>query len=180
MRRHARVGRSAKHFFPSLTYYDSLDRMLEHEIDAVMVATPAFQHTSDAIAALNADIHVLSEVTACWTMAEAVALYEAAHQSKAVYSFGENYCYFYHMLEMKKLYAQGVIGSLNYADCSYYAAYRGMWVPFCKHKYEWRRLDAAELLLEPRRRPAPVCHGAQAGRSLGPRISQRPAVAIDR
>ena len=129
---------AAKHFYPSLTYYDSLDKMLEHEIDAVMVATPAFKHTSDAIAALNADKHVLSEVTACWTMAEAVALYAAAKRSKAIYSFGENYCYFYHMLEMKKLYSEGLIGSLNFADCSYYAAYREMWMPFCKHKFEWR------------------------------------------
>ncbi|NTU42704.1 MAG: Gfo/Idh/MocA family oxidoreductase, partial [Nitrospirales bacterium] len=62
---------AAKHFHPSVSYYDSLDKMLEHEIDAVMVATPAFKHASDAIAALNADKHVLSEVTACWTLAEA-------------------------------------------------------------------------------------------------------------
>jgi hypothetical protein len=39
---------------------------------------------------------------------------------------------------MKKLYSEGIIGSLNYADCSYFAAYRGTWIPFCKHKFEWR------------------------------------------
>jgi hypothetical protein len=42
------------------------------------------------------------------------------------------------MLEMKKLYSEGLIGTLNFADCSYYAAYREMWIPFCKHKFEWR------------------------------------------
>jgi predicted dehydrogenase len=129
---------AAKHFHPNLVYYDALEKMLEHEIDAVFVVTPAFRHATDAIAALRAGKHVLSEVTACWTMAEAVALYEAAKESKSLYAFGENYCYFYHMLEMKKQYGQGVIGGLNYANCSYYAAYRTTWIPFCKHQFEWR------------------------------------------
>jgi predicted dehydrogenase len=51
---------AARHFFPNLSYYASLHKMLEHEIDAVLVVTPAFKRATDAIAALNAGKHVLS------------------------------------------------------------------------------------------------------------------------
>lgn len=48
-------------------------------------------HVHDAIRCLRAGKHVLSEVAACWTMAEAVALHEAAHASNHTYMPAENY-----------------------------------------------------------------------------------------
>jgi predicted dehydrogenase len=123
---------------PSLTYCDSLQDMLKQDIDAVFVATPSFQHARDSIAALNAGKHVMSEVTACWTMAEAVELYEAAKESSRVYMLSENYCYFLANQEMRRLYEAGAIGELLYSDIHYAATYTEMWAPFCKNPDEWR------------------------------------------
>ena len=80
----------------------------------------------------------LSEVTACWTMAEAVALYETAEATDRVYMFGENYCYFYFIQEMRKLYREGVIGNMLFADGQYEAVYRPIWTPYCRNYNEWR------------------------------------------
>ncbi|MBI4025798.1 MAG: hypothetical protein HY360_12510 [Verrucomicrobia bacterium] len=55
------------------------------------LTTAAFMHVHDAIRCLRAGKHVLSEVAACWTMAEAVALHEAAHASNHTYMPAENY-----------------------------------------------------------------------------------------
>ena len=48
--------------------YRVFDDMLESDIDAVVIATPMQCHVPQAIAALEAGKHVLSEVTAGVTM----------------------------------------------------------------------------------------------------------------
>ena len=67
--------------------YDDLAAFLAAEIDAVIVASPLPYHAEQAIAALAAGKHVLSEVTACATMEEARALVSATRKSDAVYIF---------------------------------------------------------------------------------------------
>ena len=95
------------------------------------MATAAFAHARNAIDALNAGKHVISEVTACWTMAEAVELYEAAKRSNRVYMFSENYCYFLAIQEMRRIYRSKAVGELLFADCHYIATYKDMWSPYC-------------------------------------------------
>ena len=124
---------------PDIRYYASLAEMLQEDIDAVFVVTPAFMHARNAIDALNAGKHVISEVTACWTMAEAVELYEAAKRSNRVYMLSENYCYFLALQEMRRIYRGGAIGELLFADCHYLATYKDMWAPYCcSNPCEWR------------------------------------------
>ena len=129
---------TARPKWPHLTYYDDVGKMLEHDLDGLVIASPAFMHTSDAVQALNAGKHVVSDVTACWTMAEAVQLYEAAQTSQAVYMFGENYCFFPFTQEMRRLFLSGVAGNLLYTEGHYYAAYTPLWVDMCRNYLEWR------------------------------------------
>ena len=52
-------------------------------------------------------------------MAEAVALVEAVEETGLIYAYGENYCYMPAVLEMTKLYKEGKIGELEYAEGEY-------------------------------------------------------------
>ena len=74
--------------------YDDYQEMLERsDLQAVVIGTPMQFHASQAIAALDRDIHVLSEVTAATSVNECRALVAAATRSKAQYMMAENYNY---------------------------------------------------------------------------------------
>ena len=62
-------------------------------VDAIVVGSPMPWHVPQSIAALERDIHVLSEVTAGVSVEECRDLTRAARCSKAVYMMAENYVY---------------------------------------------------------------------------------------
>ena len=62
---------------------------------------------------------MLSETAACRTVAEGVALVEAAERSGGVYMFAENYPYMPFTREMRRRYAAGDIGEVRYAEAEY-------------------------------------------------------------
>ena len=102
-----------------IAYYESFDDFILHDMDAVVLANYANEHAPFAIRCLNAGMHVFSEVLPVQTMAEAVALVEAVENSGKVYAYGENYCYMAAPREMRRLYREGVIGELEYAEGEY-------------------------------------------------------------
>ena len=74
--------------------YSVYDGMLdEARPDAVVVSSPMHFHAAQAIAALQRDIHVLSEVTAAVSIDEARWLVQACKRSTAIYMMAENYVY---------------------------------------------------------------------------------------
>ena len=73
--------------------YRIYEDMLESDIDAVVIATPMQCHVPQAIAALQAGKHVMSEVTAGVSLDELFWLCEEVEKSGKVYMFAENYCY---------------------------------------------------------------------------------------
>lgn len=99
--------------------YTDYDKFLEHDMDAVVLANYFHQHALFAIKALQAGKHVMSETSACKTMAEGVALARAVEKSGKIYFFAENYAYFAYVQEMRKLYQQGEIGDIMYAEGEY-------------------------------------------------------------
>ena len=54
--------------------YENFDEFLQHDMDAVVIATPFPNHAPLAMKALRAGKHVLSETSCNATMAEGVAL----------------------------------------------------------------------------------------------------------
>ena len=64
--------------------YRVFDDMLESDIDAVVIATPMQCHVPQAIAALEAGKHVMSEVTAGVTMDELWWLCECVEKYKGI------------------------------------------------------------------------------------------------
>lgn len=106
--------------------YADLAGFLASEIDAVVVASPLPFHAAQAIAALGAGKHVLSEVTACLTRDEALALAEAARASRAIYMLGENYRYLDEVELLRRMAVDGRFGEIYYGEGEYLHDCRGL------------------------------------------------------
>ena len=100
-------------------YRDYAEMLEKSDIDAVVIGTPMQFHAPQAIAALEKEIHVLSEVTAGVTMEECRALVAAARRSRAVYMMAENYAYMKPNVLVKELARRGLFGELYYAEGEY-------------------------------------------------------------
>ena len=105
--------------FGEYTYFTDFDKMLQSDIDAVILCNYFCEHAPFAIKALKAGKHVLSETLSNITMAEGVALKRAVKESGKIYMIGENYPYMCALLEMKKEYEKGLYGKVLYADGEY-------------------------------------------------------------
>jgi predicted dehydrogenase len=84
-----------------------------------MLANYFHQHAPFAIKALKAGKHVMSETSACFTLAEGVALVEAVEKSGKIYMFAENYPYMLFNQEMCRIYQSGKIGEFMYGEGEY-------------------------------------------------------------
>jgi predicted dehydrogenase len=107
--------------------FGDLEAFLNAEIDAVVVASPLPYHAEQAIAALGAGKHVLSEVTSCHTIKQARALVQAARTSRAVYMLAENYRYLDEVELVKRLHEAGRFGQLYYGEGEYLHDCRGIY-----------------------------------------------------
>lgn len=92
---------------------------LSWDFDAVLVATYCPAHARHAIEAMRAGKHVLSEVTAFHTIAEAVELIETVEATGRVYQLAENYPYTPVNRFLARKWRQGVFGRLLYGEYSY-------------------------------------------------------------
>lgn len=111
----------------NITFYDHFDDFIKHDMDAVVLANYANEHAPFAIRAMKLGKHVFSEVLPVQTMKEAVELVETVEETGMIYAYGENYCYMPAPYEMKKLYQQGKIGELEYAECEYIHNCEAIW-----------------------------------------------------
>lgn len=124
---------------PNITFYDNFDEFIKHDMDAVVLANYANEHAPFAIKALKAGKHVFSEVLPVQTLKEAVELIDAIEETGLVYAYGENYCYMPAPYEMKKLYKQGKIGEIEYAECEYVHNCESIWPSIAYgDKNHWR------------------------------------------
>ena len=99
--------------------YTDYDKFLGHDMDAVILANYFHQHSPFAIKALQAGKHVMSETSACLTLAEGVALIREVENSGKIYMFAENYPYMVFNQEMRRIYRSGRIGQFMYGEGEY-------------------------------------------------------------
>lgn len=101
-------------------YYRIYSDMLEKaDIDAVVIATPMQLHVAQAIEALNADKHVMCEVTAAVSMDELWWLIETVEKSGKIYMYAENYCYSPEVQLVRALVKKGMFGEIYYGEGEY-------------------------------------------------------------
>lgn len=86
---------------------------------AVVIGSPMPCHADQAIACLQQDRHVLSEVTAATSLDDCWRLLAAAESSQASYSLAENYCFFPENILVKAMVAEGLFGSLTFGEGDY-------------------------------------------------------------
>jgi predicted dehydrogenase len=104
----------------SVRAYNDYQQVLDDpNIDAVCIATPVPLHAQQAIAAIQAGKHVLSEVTAAYTMDDCWALVEAVESSDRTYMMAENYCYMRENMMIANMVEQGVFGEITFASGAY-------------------------------------------------------------
>ena len=127
--------------FSNITFYTEFDKFLEHDMDAVVCANYANEHVPYAIRVLNSGRHVMTECLTMSTMKEAVELIETVERTGKVYTYAENYCYTPVRREMRKLYRQGAIGELMYAEGEYLHDCSSIWPQITYGERDhWRNL----------------------------------------
>jgi len=100
--------------------YGDYQKLLEDgDVDAVCLSTPVTLHARQAIEALNAGKHVLSEVPAAYQVDECFDLVEAVEKSGLTYMLAENYCFMRDVMMVTEMTRRGVFGDLIYAEGSY-------------------------------------------------------------
>jgi predicted dehydrogenase len=105
---------------PELKAFERFEDMVEDPgIDAVFIATPMLLHAGQALTALNAGKHVLSEVIAAATLDECHALVETVESTGLTYMMAENYCYRREAMMIKNMADQNAFGDLTYAEGAY-------------------------------------------------------------
>jgi len=115
--------------------YTNYDEMLDRgRLDIVMIGTPMQFHAPQAIAALERDIHVLSEVPATVSMDESRALVAAAKHSKGKYMMAENYCYIRSNVLVKAIARRGLFGTMYFGEGEYIHELKGL-----NEITKWRR-----------------------------------------
>ena len=111
----------AKTLDSSVTVYDSFDKFIEHDMDAVIVANFFHEHAPYTIRLLEKGIHVFGECISNGTMAEGVQLVRAyeKYKDRAIYMLAENYPHMKFNREMKKVCDGGSLGRFLYAEGEY-------------------------------------------------------------
>ena len=108
---------AAKELLQAARAFTDYDTMLkEGGCDAVVIGSPMPFHVAQSIAALDAGVHVLSEVTAGVTVPECKELVEAAARSSALYMMAENVNYDRANVFVNSLVESGKLGEVYAAE----------------------------------------------------------------
>ena len=115
--------------------YDDYATMLEQsELDAVIIGTPMHLHVPQVVAALERNLHVLSEVPAGVSIDECRDLVAACKASDATYMMAENYTYVRPCVMVREIAKAGLFGTPYYAVGEYLHELKAM-----NEVTKWRR-----------------------------------------
>jgi predicted dehydrogenase len=99
--------------------FTDFDAFLRAGLDAVVIATPVYQHTIQAITCLEAGIPVLSEVTPVNNLTEAAQLAAAVERTGVFYMLAENYRFINDVELVKRMADDGRFGAIHFAEGEY-------------------------------------------------------------
>ncbi|MBE6631933.1 MAG: Gfo/Idh/MocA family oxidoreductase [Ruminococcaceae bacterium] len=140
-----RLKNAVKAYGGEIATYDSFDKFIEHDMDAVVLANYFHEHTPYAIECFRRGIHVFCECISNGTMAEGVELIREFEKSKSIFMLAENYPAMSFNREMKRVCEGGTLGKILYAEGEYNhpisakdAGFSKGYVYFDKH---WRRFN---------------------------------------
>lgn len=115
----ADLDRAARTLGAAQTYTNYEEMLDKSGVNAVVIGTPMQLHATQAVMALERNIHVLCEVTAGVSIEECRALVRACKASQAIYMMAENYAYMKPNIVVRELVRQGLFGRPYYAEGEY-------------------------------------------------------------
>ncbi|NPV78653.1 MAG: Gfo/Idh/MocA family oxidoreductase [Firmicutes bacterium] len=131
--------------FPWVKGYTSFETLLyEDDCNAVFIATPRRLHANQAIKAMRAGKHVLSEVPAALTLDECWELVETVERTGLTYMLAENYCYTRPNMMVLNMAQKGIFGEITYAEGAYIHDCRQLF--FCENgQLTWRGQEKRDV-----------------------------------
>ena len=107
-------------------------------MEAVIIGTPILFHAEQAVMALDAGIHVMSEVTASNTVEGCRNIFDAARRSGKIYMLAENTIFRPLFAEWEALLKSGRLGEIIYAEADYLHPIPSLLVDPKTGKKHWR------------------------------------------
>ena len=99
---------------------ETLDHLLDMDVDCVGVFTPPWSHAALVIQALEAGRHVISACPAGLTLDELQALIDAVETTGKIYMIAETSYYYTGALYARQAWADGRFGEFVYGEGEYY------------------------------------------------------------
>lgn len=119
-------------------------------LEAVMISSPPQFHAAQATAAMDAGLHVFSEVPMAINADDAKKIVDVeARNPRVVYQFGENYAFITEVLYAGHLVRSGRIGRPVYCECEYLHDVTYRWRQGRKGGPETPRVDSWYSLFDP-------------------------------
>lgn len=101
-------------------YYTSIEEFLKSDVEAVLVATHIATHCDISIQCMDAGKHVLCEIPNISSFEEAKKLNRAVKTHPELkFMVAENCCYWAFIDSWKKMYDEGMLGQIIYAESDY-------------------------------------------------------------
>ena len=118
--------------------YESLEKLiLDKNIDAVGVFTPAPDHVRHAVACLKAGKHVICAVPAAMTLEDCQLLRDTVKQTGLTYMMAETSYYQQATISARKFHQEGRFGHIYYTESEYlHAGLESLW--FENGQRTWR------------------------------------------
>jgi len=105
---------NAKKLYPDLIFHEDIKTMLNSDIDAVFISSPASTHGKIVRLALEAKKHVFVEKPLCLDYKEGIELKKLAHNKKLKLMVGHLLLYHPAFITLKKMVDSSIIGKLRY------------------------------------------------------------------
>jgi len=103
--------------------YESLEKLiLDRNIDAVAIFTPAPDHVRHVVATLKAGKHALSAVPAAMSLEECALLLETVKGTGLTYMMAETSHYQQATISARRFYREGRFGTVYYTESEYHHA----------------------------------------------------------
>ncbi|MBI4553647.1 MAG: Gfo/Idh/MocA family oxidoreductase [Candidatus Latescibacteria bacterium] len=100
--------------------YPSYEAMLNDDaIDLIVIGTPDHEHAPQAIQALEAGKHVLSEIPAAYEIAQLQRLIELEEKNGLIYAMGNEVRWFPYLEAAKKMAEDGLWGTIFHSEAGY-------------------------------------------------------------
>ena len=103
------------------TVYESLEKLvLDPDIDAVALFTPAPDHARHVILCMEHGKHVISACPACMSLDEAEAMVKVKRRTGLKYMSAETSHYRWETIFARELFRAGNVGAVTYCEAEYY------------------------------------------------------------